>query len=636
MSSSYGKPYFPGKRHCILGEGAEEAQERQWSGGGVFSCQCRVSDKGKVTEKTETGPQGRDVFSYEYDAAGHLTMVRKNELISEFYEFDEGGRRVLDFRAWAGGKRRLTYNYDGTLIQAGNVHLKWTEQGQLAAIEEQGRRTAFYYGHDTRLDRALLADGTDIRYHYGNELMPVTITVNGATVAEYQWADKIRLLRYRDNRRGLNHDFLYADKRAPVKVLISGSAMDIYQATGFSVQRLELDIRTDQVNSIRALSLPDGRPVKYIEYGSFGNVISDSRPDWKFPLGFACGLNDPWTGLIRFGFRDYDPRFGRFTAKDPARDMRGDGDLWDYCIDDPVGSFDPTGLWTQRGNTIGAGPINAPSAVQSFGNGTLGASATTAQQSGDKRQTLDESAWRGQYRGYVKPLAGDSDSAPQQSSDKTLGTDEGGWRSQYRAYMEPLKHDIDLNPDFPWRRYPGERDYARAPRQIRPEVSRMLDISLKAAEAPVLSFDGRNLHWRQGEEVLSWPAYSGKEEYWKSNRFSPADQAARNLGPLPSGRYMVNQSTFQSIPRDEKQKFARMIGQGTFKGGWTPWGGERVWLQPEPDQEMYGRDHFSIHGGGKPGSAGCIDLVENNPEFMWLYRKYGKDLMLEVKYPEQQ
>ncbi len=34
--------------------------------------------------------------------------------------------------------------------------------------------------------------------------------------------------------------------------------------------------------------------------------------------------------------RDYDPTIGRFTALDPARDRRGDGDLYDYRMDDPV------------------------------------------------------------------------------------------------------------------------------------------------------------------------------------------------------------------------------------------------------------------------------------------------------------
>ena len=47
---------------------------------------------------------------------------------------------------------------------------------------------------------------------------------------------------------------------------------------------------------------------------------------------------------MRFGYRDYDPGVGRFTAPDPARDKRGDGDLYDYCVDDPVSCVDPAGL----------------------------------------------------------------------------------------------------------------------------------------------------------------------------------------------------------------------------------------------------------------------------------------------------
>ncbi len=46
--------------------------------------------------------------------------------------------------------------------------------------------------------------------------------------------------------------------------------------------------------------------------------------------------------------RDYDPTVGRFTAPDPAKDPRGDGDLYDYCVDDPVSCVDPAGLWTQH------------------------------------------------------------------------------------------------------------------------------------------------------------------------------------------------------------------------------------------------------------------------------------------------
>ena len=36
-------------------------------------------------------------------------------------------------------------------------------------------------------------------------------------------------------------------------------------------------------------------------------------------FGFAGGIYDPDTELVRFGARDYDPRVGRWTTKDPIR-----------------------------------------------------------------------------------------------------------------------------------------------------------------------------------------------------------------------------------------------------------------------------------------------------------------------------
>lgn len=59
---------------------------------------------------------------------------------------------------------------------------------------------------------------------------------------------------------------------------------------------------------------------------------------------------DEHTGFVRFGYRDYDPQTGRFTAQDPARDLRGDADLYNYCVDDPVSCNDPQGLATRQWN----------------------------------------------------------------------------------------------------------------------------------------------------------------------------------------------------------------------------------------------------------------------------------------------
>ena len=85
---------------------------------------------------------------------------------------------------------------------------------------------------------------------------------------------------------------------------------------------------------------------------SFGVVFQDSLPELFVPVGFAGGLYDADTGLTRFGFRDYDPQIGRFTAKDPLGDTGGDHDVYDYCIDDPVTMNDPSGLYPIMNPTV--------------------------------------------------------------------------------------------------------------------------------------------------------------------------------------------------------------------------------------------------------------------------------------------
>jgi RHS repeat-associated protein len=83
--------------------------------------------------------------------------------------------------------------------------------------------------------------------------------------------------------------------------------------------------------------------VKRIDYDSFGNIIDDTNPPFAIPFGFAGGLHDRDTELVRFGLRDYDPDIGRWTAKDPILFAGGDTDLYAYCLNNPVNWVDPTG-----------------------------------------------------------------------------------------------------------------------------------------------------------------------------------------------------------------------------------------------------------------------------------------------------
>lgn len=86
----------------------------------------------------------------------------------------------------------------------------------------------------------------------------------------------------------------------------------------------------------------DGSVAQRMEYDEFGRVLTDTNSGFQ-PFGFAGGLYDSDTGLVRFGARDYDPKIGRWTAQDPIRFDGNDTNLYGYVISDPVNFTDPTG-----------------------------------------------------------------------------------------------------------------------------------------------------------------------------------------------------------------------------------------------------------------------------------------------------
>ena len=85
-----------------------------------------------------------------------------------------------------------------------------------------------------------------------------------------------------------------------------------------------------------------GEIVQKISYDEFGRVLEDSNPNFT-PFGFAGGLYDSETKLVRFGARDYDSETSRWLSKDPIRFDGGDTNLYGYVIQDPVNLIDPLG-----------------------------------------------------------------------------------------------------------------------------------------------------------------------------------------------------------------------------------------------------------------------------------------------------
>lgn len=102
-------------------------------------------------------------------------------------------------------------------------------------------------------------------------------------------------------------------------------------------------IVTDLLGSPRlVLDTRDGAIVQRIDYDEFGRVILDTNPGFQ-PFGFAGGLYDRDTKLVRFGTRDYDAETGRWVAKDPILFQGRDTNLYGYVLNNPVNLADPFG-----------------------------------------------------------------------------------------------------------------------------------------------------------------------------------------------------------------------------------------------------------------------------------------------------
>jgi RHS repeat-associated protein len=101
---------------------------------------------------------------------------------------------------------------------------------------------------------------------------------------------------------------------------------------------------SDHLGSVRlVVDATTGVVAQRLDYDEFGKVMSDTNAGFQ-PFGFAGGLYDADTGLVRFGARDYDPEVGRWTAKDPILFDGGQANLYVYVGNDPVNWIDPIGM----------------------------------------------------------------------------------------------------------------------------------------------------------------------------------------------------------------------------------------------------------------------------------------------------
>lgn len=334
---------------------------------GVARVELRHDERGRLLARSHT-VAGRDVYRLELTYDGSGRVARREEHIGgaaivRAYRYDALGQLVEVLDGDGGPIERYGYDLNGNRIS--------TERGPTAA-----RVDMTYDGadHPVARDGAAMevdADGlvlgdVDRRYEYGGrgELVAVHPRAGGeATRYVYDgFGTRVAAIGSSGTRR-----LLFADPRDATRLTCSfdaSSARTRYRHGPDSLLAIERDgrrwhVACDQTGTARVVSDDAGTIVKVVERDSFGVVSSDSDPSFVLDVGFAGGIDDPASGRVRFGLRDYDARLGRWASADPLGFLSDDANLWRYCGNDPVNFRDPLGT-SDGATTSSSGGFTLP------------------------------------------------------------------------------------------------------------------------------------------------------------------------------------------------------------------------------------------------------------------------------------
>jgi RHS repeat-associated protein len=264
------------------------------------------------------------------------------------YSYDANGNRTMGVSG--GTSLSATYDDEDRLITYGSTRFAYTASGDLRSKLTPTGTTDYVYDDVGNLTRVTLPDGRNIDYVIDAQNHRIAKKINGSIVKRWLYDGELRILGEIDASGLVTSRFVYG---------VRGNVPDYMVQGGYTYR-----IISDHLGSPRlVIDVNSGAMAQRIDYDEFGKIVNDSNPGFQ-PFGFAGGLYDTDTSLVRFGARDYDPQTGRFVSKDPILFAGGSTNLYSYTFNDPINFIDPNGMltipfvgWVDVGENAGASAL---------------------------------------------------------------------------------------------------------------------------------------------------------------------------------------------------------------------------------------------------------------------------------------
>ncbi|MCB1921285.1 MAG: RHS repeat protein [Candidatus Competibacteraceae bacterium] len=301
---------------------------------------------GRITQKTETVDGVTATYAYGYDLAGRLVEVKKDGVVQTTWSYDANGNRTH-----VNGVEIAHYDAQDRMLDYAGATYEYTANGELTKKTQGGQVTEYNYDVLGNLRQVKLPDGRTLDYLTDGQNRRIGKKVNGALVQGFLYQDQLKPVAELDGAGSVVSRFIYATHVNVPDYLVKGG--------------VTYRILTDHLGSPRlVVNTADGTVVQQMDYDAWGKVLLDTNPGFQ-PFGFAGGLYDRDTGLVRFGARDYEAETGRWTMKDPKPAALDWDNLYAYVSNNPIDIGDSTGLSPLSGGSVGVSNV-IPSAQSPY------------------------------------------------------------------------------------------------------------------------------------------------------------------------------------------------------------------------------------------------------------------------------
>jgi RHS repeat-associated protein len=355
-----------------------------------------------------------DATSYSYDNVGRLSKVMVGNRTTRTYKYDSNGNRTS--AAIDGLSVQATYDAQDRLLTYGNEEFQYNANGDLVAkvihnwlfdfffkLKDNPQTTKYTYDVFGNLKTVIFPDARRIDYIVDGQNRRVGKKINGQLVQEFVYQSQTQIAAELDGSGKIVRQFIYGTKTNSPDYMIQNGR--------------EYRIISDQVGTPQMIvDVQSGAIKERLLFDEFGVEFIGGTS--THPFGFAGGLYDRDTGLVRFGARDYDPETGRWISKDPIRFKGGDTNLYGFVVNDPINRIDPSGTGPATatavalvcGGAVGIGTIvdliNNASAASNLGKllgeqETIGLQILEAQQANNQCEVDRLNAREGQLPSLI-------------------------------------------------------------------------------------------------------------------------------------------------------------------------------------------------------------------------------------------